>query len=242
VQRDDLPQELPIAFLGRICHGRPVAEAASTPILSGKRVLLGMLGILGIAVAVLVVTYLRREPDPKLDDHGVIPPFEFVDETGAPFTDEALRGHPTIVSFIFTRCPDVCPTIAGRTLRLQEKTSDRKGVGIKMLSISVDPDHDTPERLAEFGARFRADPTRWKFMRGPIAKTRELVTDVMKQVMDPGQLGAVVHGKHFVLLDADLHIRGFYDSDEPHRLDELLRHARYLERIGGGRSYKFGGS
>jgi protein SCO1 len=233
-----------MAFPRRICQGRPVADAASpTTLLSGKRVLLAMLGILGLAIGILFVAHWLREPDPVLDDHGVLPDFSFTDETGATFTQEALRGHPTIFTFIFTRCPDICPMIAGRAERLQEKTQDRKGVAIKIVSISVDPDHDTPAALTEFAARYHADPTRWKFIVGPWEKTKELVTSAMKNEMERGPtLGLVTHQGYFVLVDGDLHVRGFYDSNEPQRLDDLIRHARFLARTGSGRSYKFGGN
>jgi protein SCO1/2 len=241
-----------MAFRARICHGPPVASdaATSTPILttSGKRVLLGMLGVLLIAVAVLIVTYVERERDPELPDLGTVPAFSLVDDSGSAFTDEALRGHPTIINFIFTRCDTICPVIAMKTQRLQDKTADRKGIGIKLLSISVDPEHDTPAKLAEFAARYQADPTRWRFLTGPADKVRELVTGPLMNVMDrdgnmPSGAPQIVHSGYFLLVDDELVIRGVYDSNDMHKLDELMRHARFLARTAGsGRQYKFGGS
>src|SRR5690606_25860128 len=97
-----------------------------------------------------------------------------VDEAGQPFTEAALRGKVTIVSFIFTRCDTICPVTAMKMERIQEKTFD-VGETIKLLSFSVDPEYDTPERLREFGARYHADPERWKFVTGEFAKVHAVV-------------------------------------------------------------------
>jgi protein SCO1 len=212
----------------------------------GPWVLVTMLGIVGIAIAVLAFAYARRERIPELPDLGTVPAFDLVDDEGRPFTAEALRGHPTIVNFVFTRCDTICPVIAMKTQRLQERTADRKGVGIKYLSISVDPTYDTPARLTEFGARYKQDPTRWRFLTGPADKIKSLVTGPLMNTMDPdGKMpsGApqIVHSGYFLLVDGDLIIRGVYDSNDIRNLDELERHARFLARTGDPER-KFGGS
>src|SRR5438874_2002663 len=91
---------LPQAFLAKIWQLVRVS-------LPGHRVLAALGGVVVIALAILVVTMVTRRPDPKLDDLGGVPAFHLVDERGQPFTDDGLRGHVTIVSFIFTRCPDI---------------------------------------------------------------------------------------------------------------------------------------
>jgi protein SCO1/2 len=213
--------------------------------LPGKVLLLALLGVLLLAVIPAVIVPAAVS-DPELPDLGTVPAFRLVDETGQEFTEDALRGHPTIVNFIFTRCDTICPVIAMKTAQLQHKTSDRKGVEIKYLSISVDPAHDTPAKLAEFAARYQADPARWRFLTGPEAKVQELVSGPLMNSMDvegklPSGAPNVVHSGYFLLVDGELAIRGVYDSNDMHRLDELIRHARFLARTGGTRGYKFGG-
>ena len=207
--------------------------------------MIALLAVLVLAVipSVIVPALVK---DPELPDLGTVPAFSLVDETGAVFTDEALRGHPTIVNVIFTRCDTVCPVVAMKTRGLQEKTKDRKGVAIKFLSISVDPKHDTPEKLAAFAKKFDADPARWRFLTGPEAAIRSLVTGTFMHSMDrdgntPSGAPNIVHQAYFVLVDSDLVIRGVYDSDDTPRLDELIRHARFLARTASDRGYKFGG-
>ena len=211
----------------------------------GTWLLLALLAVLALAVipSVIVPALVK---DPELPDLGTVPAFSLVDETGAVFTEEALRGHPTIVNFIFTRCDTICPVIAMKTRGLQEKTQDRKGVAIKFLSISVDPKHDTPEKLTAFAKQFDADPARWRFLTGPEDKLRKLVEGPFMNSMDvegtqPSGAPNVVHSGYFLLVDSDLVIRGVYDSNDLPRLDELIRHARFLARTASDRGYKFGG-
>lgn len=214
----------------------------------GRRLLIAMLVIFALAVipAVFVPTLLCRQPDPVLDDIGVVPAFSLVDETGQTFTEEALRGHPTVVDFVFTRCDAICPALSFRMQRLQERTGDRKGSNIKLVSVTVDPDYDTPARLAEYATRYQADPTRWRFLTGPKDQVTSLVTKTFMIAMDRDgntKSGApnIAHQGYFILVDGDLHIRGVYDSNDEKRLEELSRAARFLARTGSDHSYKFGG-
>ena len=113
---------------------------------TGRRVLLGALVVLLVAVVpgVVVPTLVCRRSTPPLDDYGAVPAFRLVDHTGAVVTEEALRGHPTIVNFIFTRCDSVCPGVTLRMAHIQELTGDPAGEAIKLVTFSIDPENDTP--------------------------------------------------------------------------------------------------
>ncbi len=191
--------------------------------------------ILAIVVpTVFLPTVLFPPETPKLDDHGALPDFAFEDHTGARLTRGSLEGHVTIVNFIFTRCDTVCPVTSMKMRSVQERTNDVPD--IKLLSISVDPEHDTVPALAAYADRHGADPSRWRFARGETAVLREVVEKAMMQGFD--DLGGVTesgapnitHSGHFVLLDQRAHVRGFYDSDDWPRIETLMKHARYLTR------------
>jgi protein SCO1/2 len=215
---------------------------------SGKKLLTGLLVVLLLAVipGILIPTLVCRDTELTLPDLGKVSAFDLVDEQGRPFTEEALRGHPTIVDFIFTRCDTICPVITMKMQRLQDKLMDRKADSIKILSISVDPVNDTPEKLAAYAAKYHAKPEKWRFVTGAPDKVKELVEGpFMNSMMQEGftKSGApqISHNGYFILVDGDLTIRGIYDSNDVKKLDELQHHARYLARTGSGRSYKFGG-
>ncbi|MEO6775912.1 MAG: SCO family protein [Kofleriaceae bacterium] len=214
----------------------PITPSTTPKRLSGKPILLIMLAIivLGAIPAVVVPILWTRGKPPKLSDLSTIPPFSLIDERGQPFTEEALRHHPTIVSFIFTRCDTVCPVTSMKMEKIQEKTFDA-GQKIKLLSISVDPTYDTPARLTAFAAKYHADPTRWRFLTGQADAVKALVegpflTSMETEAPRPDGIPNIAHGGYFMLVDGNLHIRGMYESNDIHRLDEMMHAARYLAR------------
>jgi protein SCO1/2 len=205
----------------------------------GRRLLVGLLIVFVAAVvpAVVVPTLMCRRADPELSDLGAVGAFALTDERGEPFSDAALRGHVTIVSFLFTRCDTICPVTTMKMARLQEKTFDARA-HIKLASFSVDPAYDTPARLAEYAQRYQADPDRWRFVTGPVDAMRRLVEGPFMNSMasegkTPSGAPAISHSGYFLLVDGNAHIRGAYDSGDIQRLDEMIRDARYLVRTGG---------
>jgi protein SCO1 len=168
----------------------------------------------------------------QLEVLGSVPDFAFTDQTGRPVRAADLRGRVQVANFIFTRCPTVCPTTTLKMQRLGERTA-RHADAINLVSFSVDPEHDKPPVLAAFAARYRADPKRWKFLTGPPATVRSAVEHGFRIAVERGEeLGDgtpnIVHGTHFVLLDRQLRIRGYYDSDDAARLDQLVTDAEIL--------------
>lgn len=221
----------------------PPTETPAAPVpatrRSGRVVLLVALAVLLLAVVpgIVVPTLLCRPAPPALDDLGLLPPFRLVDHTGATITEAELRGHPTIINAIFTRCDTVCPMATYRMQTIQTQTSDRKGAGIKLLSFTVDPAHDTPAVLSAYADRFHADGARWRFVTGPEPEVRAFVETALWYSTDrtgtsPSGAPEIAHQQHFLLLDSSLRIRGTYDSTDPQRLDALQRAARYLLRTG----------
>ena len=182
------------------------------------------------------------EKPAELDVLGKVPAFQFTDQRGAAVTDQDLRGTVTVANFIFTRCPTVCPVTSMKMQRIGEKLADL-GSGAQLVSFSVDPEHDSPEVLAEFASRYQADPARWRFLTGPPQAVRAAVEDGFKIAMErKGELAGgvpdIVHGVHFVLIDDQLRIRGYYDSDDGERLEQLVKDARALAASSNGQKKK----
>jgi protein SCO1/2 len=198
-------------------------------------VLLAVFAVMALMTvgAVILPTLGLRASQQPLEVYGAMPPFTLRDQTGAEVTEDVLRGHVVIASFIFTRCPTVCPLITMKMRRVQDRT-EYAADQIKLVSFSVDPAYDTPEVLAAFAAGHGADPGRWRFLTGDAKTIQRIVAEGMMLALDvmPGALpnGApnVVHSEHFVLLDPELRIRGFYDSSDAKRIERMLRDARRL--------------
>jgi protein SCO1 len=176
----------------------------------------------------------RHQPAAELDILGEVPEFTFTDQSGRPVTRADLAGRVVIANFIFTRCPTVCPATSLKMQRLGQRLADHRDA-ISLVSFSVDPEHDSPAVLAEFAARYRADPDRWRFLTGPGDAVRAAVEGGFKIALEQrGVLSDgspdIVHGVHFVLIDRELRIRDYYDSDDPARLDQLAADASALAR------------
>lgn len=165
---------------------------------------------------------------------GTVPAFSFVDQDGRPLTDRDLRGAVWVANFIFTRCPSACPMLTAKFKALQADLGPVPGV--RFVSISVDPEHDTPEVLAAYAKRFSADTSRWSFVTGPLAEIERTVVRGFKihvgkptpNTSDPTLID-IMHGEHFVLVDQAGEIRGYYRSEKA-ELGELKADLQALLR------------
>ncbi len=93
-----------------------------------------------------------------------VPSFALIERSGKEITLKDLGGRVWVADFIWTRCPDVCPLMSGLMARLQTEFADEPK--FRLVSISVDPEYDTPAVLARYAARYRADADRWLFLTG----------------------------------------------------------------------------
>lgn len=217
----------------------PAAVAAQLPPtlrargVRGRTLLLVAAGlvVLLIVPTVLVPTVLFPPKPPAFTDDLALPEFELTDHTGAAFTRAGLSGHVSIVNFIFTRCDTVCPVTTMKMRTVMDRTGDQPD--IKLVSFTVDPEHDSVPVLANYALAHGADPSRWRFVRGDIKAIRGLVEQAMRVGFDTvGTLASgapnISHSGHFLLVDQRGHVRGYYDSDDWGRIETMMRHARWL--------------
>ena len=81
------------------------------------------------------------------------------------FYTDVLKGRIVLISFIYTNCTDICPTLMHNLVDVQEKLGERFGKDVFFVSISVDPEDDTPEELKKYAERYEAKPG-WTFLTG----------------------------------------------------------------------------
>jgi protein SCO1/2 len=179
---------------------------------------------------------LRTPLPPPLPVLAEIPRFELVDQEGRPFGSRELEGRVWVASFIFTRCTTICPAITAQMARIQGRTREL-APAFHLVSFSVDPGYDTPERLAIYARAHRASPRLWSFLTGPEEAVKGAVVQGLRVSMgrdaaDTGP-GGIFHGSHLVLVDGRGRIRGFYDSEEEKVVDRVVRDAGLLVNRGG---------
>jgi len=211
------------------------AKAGPTPLLRWIlwAVLLMVLG--GLAVVWFTTSPPVDAPPPPV--LGAIGPFSLVDHTGASVSGAELAGRPWVADAIFSRCTLSCPMMTSRMQALGSKLP----TGVRRVSISVDPEYDTPEVLAELAASngiTAADD--WLFLTGSRDEVYGLVVDGMKlgisqtPAEDPSrEQEPITHSTRFVLLDGEGKVRGYYDAFDPASVDQLARDARALSLSSG---------
>ena len=200
--------------------GRRRLSALSTPARIGA--LLGAL----LTLSLVAGACTHRQPPPVLGD---APQWQLTNRDGRTVSSADLAGAPYVVDFIFTRCVAICPAMTAQMERVTRGLPE--GSEIKLVSISLDPAHDTPEVLEEFAAKRHA-PDSWLFLTGAdqqrmfdlSQKGFKLAATLVPD--DPTQ--PIVHSTRFVLVDGEGRIRGYYDSLEPEAMDKLRDDLRTL--------------
>lgn len=147
------------------------------------------------------------------------PAFQLTERSGRTLTNQDLEGKPWVASFIFTRCGGPCPLMS---LRTQELT--REAPGITAVSFTSDPGYDSPEVLARYADRHKADKDRWLFVTGPMAEMSRIAKEFNFGGIDQPDL----HSTRFALVDDRGQVRGYYRSDDPEHLARLRRDIRSL--------------
>ena len=208
-----------------------------------------------VAAAVLVVTWrlpsLPAGGDGNLDtlaDYGRVPDFALVERSGRPVTLADLRGAVWLTNFIYTQCTETCPLQSAELARLQSEFAGERD--LRLVSITVDPEHDTAATLAAYAARYGADRDRWLFLTGSKAAIYTLARDGFRLgVIDAGATqarrfrplwgpslafashgskGLILHSSRFVLVDRRGRIRAYHRTDDPESLAKLRDNLRTL--------------
>ncbi len=184
----------------------------------------GSLAVVLLAGAALM--YLRSAVGPPLnsDDFGAVPEFRFTECRGAPFGRAEMLGKISVVDFIFTRCRSACPVMSSRMAELYRAFAGSEEV--QFVSISVDPEYDTPEVLRRYAEKHGVEDRRWVFLHAPLQKVKWLAESGFHV---SGDLPSM-HSTKFILVDREGRIRGYYDAFDAQRLEALsLRIRRMLE-------------
>ena len=160
---------------------------------------------------------------PPLPVYWKLPDFQLTSQSAQPFDSKSLDGSIWVADFIFTTCPGPCPRMSAQMRGVQTAVASMPDV--KLVSFTVDPQHDTPTALAQYAGRYHAEPGRWFFLTGEQTALEALCRNGFKL----GDVdGSLVHSTRFVLMDRRSRVRGFYSSSDDGALPRLLHDIRSL--------------
>jgi protein SCO1/2 len=190
-----------------------------------------------LCIPVAATLAARSRHAAALPIYGTVPAFSLTDQTGRPVSGHDLDGRVWVADFIYTGCSEVCPRLTGEVARLQTFLRNRGLLGRAVIvSISVDPERDTPERLRAYAAGFAADPATWKFLTGPAKDVEDVVVRGFREGVErsgEGESFSILHGSHLVLIDGAGRIRGYYDAQAGESMAKLRGDlARLVEAAG----------
>jgi protein SCO1/2 len=185
-------------------------------------IIAAMIVLAGLAAAVVD---MANESRSRLPVWGQVPEFQFTTQIGRPFGTADMIGRLHVVDFIFTNCQSVCPVLAsrfGELYRLYEG-SDK----VRLVSISVDPDRDSPAALQAYAALQGVTDDRWVFLRAPI---EEVITLCESGFMLAAENLPMGHTSKMILVDEQGRIRSYHDGLDAGHLEVLKANIRQLAR------------
>jgi cytochrome oxidase Cu insertion factor (SCO1/SenC/PrrC family) len=194
-------------------------------------------GMLPLAAAIVTLAACGRPAPPPtagdvtplpvtgavaVDDETAVPasdvPFVLTDQTGATFDSASLKGKVWMGAVFFSNCPGPCFRENQAVADILREIDDPEFV---VVSLTCDPENDTPEVLRRYAERFEADPARWKFLTGDMAVIRSVGLGLFKLPVEVG-----VHSERGVVFDRQGRLRGGYhllQDDRVAALKKLIR-------------------
>jgi protein SCO1/2 len=209
-----------------------------------KRAKLPWVVAASLVLSVAVVAYRHHarasQPLPVLSQ---LEGFSLVDQHGKNVKLEDLAGKIWVADFIFTGCQAACPMLTSRMHSLQTYIEERERAAgspwpVRLVSFSVDPEVDTPAKLSDYANKWHADDRRWMFLTGSLEEVNRAVTRGLKIPFEKGGADTsafdVMHGEHFVIVDARGRIRGYFETDPAgmDRLKDALQALLAEQRVG----------
>lgn len=178
----------------------------------------------------LALPLMAADPLPTL---GKVSKFSFKDQNNKPFSNQNVKGQVWIANFVFTSCQGMCPLLTGQMAVLAQQLKDQN---VTFVSFSVDPERDTSAVLSEYKTFYQIKNEKWFFV---TTSKEETMWDFISKSFQLGTTKAtpedlaqgaepVMHSSRFVLVDGAGNIRGYYNSQDEIKMDEIVRDASSL--------------
>ncbi len=141
-----------------------------------------------------------------------VPEFEFINQDGDTITDKDYLGKVYVIEFFFTTCPSICPVMNENLISIQNEIDNEEDFGI--VSITIDPEHDTPEVLKEYAENYGVTNPNWNFLTGDRDKIYEMANTGFGIFADEDETvpGGFAHSGLFALIDKEGYVRSRLDK------------------------------
>jgi protein SCO1/2 len=194
-------------------------------------------GFYALAPALLMVSSLSRpsvnhghDVKPSLVERRQVSipvaDFTLVDQDGKPFQFKTLRGRVVVVAFAYTTCPDVCPLITAALRQVQSKLTEEERAKSYLLTVTTDPEVDSPKVLAAYAKRYGAELSGWSFVTGDESRLKPVWKNFGVGVKRKAR-GLVDHTPLTAIVDRQGVLRVAYIGPSPDAA-ALLRDVRSL--------------
>jgi len=156
-----------------------------------------------------------------------IPDWTYTNQDGNSVTNRDLEDYVYIADFFFTSCPSICPKVMKQMTILQEEfASDDR---VKLVSFTLDPVRDTPEKLSAYAHNIGADTDKWWFLVGEKEATYELANEYFVVAYEDATVpGGFDHSGKLLLVDKDGHVRSFAEGTDPSDTPKLIADTKIL--------------
>ena len=148
---------------------------------------------------------VSTDRDARLKEGDKVPPFSLTNQNGEQISLDTFRGQPFVLTFVFTRCPvpNFCPRMSNNFEELQAAVKAGSGTlaTTRLLSITLDPDYDTPKILSEYAAFHHSDSKIWTFATGNQKEIDSLTRAFSVYRQNEG--GTISHGLATALINRD---------------------------------------
>ena len=159
-----------------------------------------------------------------------IPEFSLKNQDGKEFGIKDLDDKIFVADFFFTTCPSICPIMKTQMIRVNDEFGADEDFSI--VSISIDPRHDTVEVLKDYSDRMGVSGGSWDFLTGDLQDVLEIAQKgfLVSAAEDSTAPGGYIHSGAFILVDKDKRIRGYYDGTKEDKVNILIKDIRRLRK------------
>jgi protein SCO1/2 len=165
------------------------------------------LGLVSLAAVLTLSACGDREARgdyPAANGNNCLPDVSLIDQHGSAVSLASLKGKPVLIDFIYTSCASTCPMLTAKMAAIAHQLGPALGADVTIVSISLDPEHDSPVALAKYAKSHDADGPGWIFLTGSPAQIDQVLAQFKLRRMREGD-GTITHSISAFLLGPDGH-------------------------------------